>query len=211
MGKSGRYGKYGEAKRYDRLQKAGPGSAHGGGKPVKSSVVSHRRRSPLRHKIKIVPATIKDTNFVRRLSRKVFTRYGPYDDTLADWFTSGVAWTVLAFAERQPVGFAMVGRSTTENPLSRIYELLAIAVDPEMQAKGIGSRLLKEVEGKTKDLKVDTLVLHTSADNVQARRFFKQHGFVIAKTKGDFYPRGQDALMMVKTFVCNGSSSKVED
>jgi ribosomal protein S18 acetylase RimI-like enzyme len=45
---------------------------------------------------------------------------------------------------------------------------------------------------------VETLVLHTAIDNLPGRTLFKKHGFVLLETKGGFYPRGQDAVMMYK-------------
>jgi ribosomal protein S18 acetylase RimI-like enzyme len=165
------------------------------------------RTSSCGDKIKIIPARIKDADFIRRLSKKVFTRYGPYDDTLTDWFMSGFARTVLASTGARFVGFAMLGATLQDHPMSHVYELLAIAVEPEMQKLGIGSRLLKEIERKARELNVETLVLHTSADNTPGRKLFNKHGFVTAETKGKFYPRGQDALMMYKKFVCNDSGS----
>jgi len=203
MGKSGRYGKYGETKRFARLRKAGTGLAGKGRGLGASRTTSDRRRSPYRDKIKIIPARIKDADFIRRLSKKVFTRYGPYDDTLTDWFMSGFARTVLAEAKKRPVGFAMLGRTVHDHPSSPVFELLAIAVEPKMQKLGIGSRLLNEIERKATELNAETLFLHTSADNAPGRKLFRKHGFVTAETKGKFYPRGQDALMMYKKFACN--------
>ena len=207
MGKSGRYGKYGETKRFGRLRQAGTGSADGALGLEGTRTKSDRRRSPSGDKIKIIPARIKDADYIRSLSKKVFTRYGPYDDTLTGWFMSGLAWTVLASTGKRPVGVAMLGRSAHDHSMSRIYELLAIAVEPEMQKLGIGSRLLNKIERKARELNAETLVLHTSADNAPGRKLFRKHGFVTAETKGNFYPGGQDALMMYKKFVCNCSGS----
>ena len=211
MGKSGRYGKYGETKRLGRLQKARTGSTGGDRRLGASRTTSCRRKSSYGDEIKIIPARTKDADYIRRLSKKVFTRYGPYDDTLTDWFMSGFARTVLAEAGKRPVGFAMLGRTVHDHPSSPVFELLAIAVEPEMQKMGIGCRLLNEIERKATELNAETLVLHTSADNAPGRNLFRKHGFITAETKGKFYPRGQDALMMYKKFACNCTGSSVED
>jgi ribosomal protein S18 acetylase RimI-like enzyme len=211
MGKNGRYGKYGENKRFERLRKAGTGSAAGGRGLGASRAPSDRLKSVYKEKIKIMPAKAKDADYIRRLSKTVFTRYGPYDDTLTDWFTFGVAWTVLASRGKRPVGFAMLGRSVHEHPTTRVYELLAIAVEPEMQRLGIGNRLLREINRKARELSAETLVLHTSADNAPGRKLFRKHGFIPAETKEKFYPGGQDALMMYKTFLRNDSEAQAEN
>jgi ribosomal protein S18 acetylase RimI-like enzyme len=68
------------------------------------------------------------------------------------------------------VGFAdFRSRSTTEAELAAIYVL------PEMQGRGIGSRLLKAGIGRFPLSK--SLVLQVEKDNMRARRFYEAHGF----------------------------------
>ncbi|MBW1900005.1 MAG: GNAT family N-acetyltransferase [Deltaproteobacteria bacterium] len=203
MGSHGRYGKYGEAKRFARLRKAGPGQPHTTGKDFETSGHSERHKSKtfFRNQIEIIPARVTDSNYIRSLSKQVFGRYGPYDDTLTQWLLSGITITVLASMGRRPVGFAMLGRFPHDRPLSRVYELLAIAVEPEMQNLGIGGLLMREIERKAGEVEAETLVLHTAADNVPGRKLFKKHGFTESEIKNRFYPEGQDALMMHRDFL----------
>jgi ribosomal protein S18 acetylase RimI-like enzyme len=68
------------------------------------------------------------------------------------------------------VGFAdFRSRSTTEAELAAIYVL------PEMQRRGIGSRLLQAGIGRFPLYK--SLVLQVDQDNSRARRFYEAHGF----------------------------------
>ena len=203
MGSGGRYGKYGETKRFARLRKAGPGQPHVTGKGLETSGYSERHESKTfsRNQIKIIPARVTDSNYIRTLSKQVFSQYGPYDDTLIQWFLSGITVTVLASMGKRSVGFAMLGRFFHDRPLSRVYELLAIAVEPEMQNIGIGSLLMKEIEGKAVELEAETVVLHTAVDNMPGRKLFKKHGFTESETKIRFYPEGQDSLMMHRDFL----------
>jgi ribosomal protein S18 acetylase RimI-like enzyme len=203
MGSHGRYGKYGEIKRFGRLRKAGAGQTHSIGKGFATSghSGSHKNKTAFRKQIKIIPARITDSNYIRNLSKQVFSQYGPYDDTLTQWFLSGVTVTVLASMGRKLVGFAMLGRFSDYSPLSRVYELLAIAVEPEMQSHGIGSLLMRKMEKKARELEAETVVLHTAVDNMPGRKLFKKHGFTESETKIRFYPKGQDALMMRRNFL----------
>lgn len=201
MGHRGRYGKYGETKRFNRLRKARKGLLHANQQEQELSYsTSYRSKSFLNNRIKIVPAGLKDADYIRGLSKKVFNKYGSYDDTLANWFISGLTLTLLVSTGKRKVGFAMLGRAVRDDPLSRVYELLAIAIEPDMQKLGIGSFLLDEIEKKARELLVETLILHTAADNAAGRKLFKRHGFVTSETKGGFYPGGQDAVMMYKKF-----------
>jgi ribosomal-protein-alanine N-acetyltransferase len=202
MGSGGRYGKYGETKRFARLREVGPGQSHVTGKGLETS--RHSERHEIKtfsgNQIKIIPARVTDSNYIRTLSKQVFSRYGPYDDTLIQWFLSGITITVLASMGRRPVGFAMLGRFSHDSPLSRVYELLAIAVEPEMQNIGIGGLLMMEIEVKAEELEAETLVLHTAVDNMPGRKLFKKHGFTESEEKNGFYPEGQDAMMMLRNF-----------
>ena len=201
MGSRGRYGKYGEIKRRDRLGGFKTFSL-GSDRGTRKATLASSRSSGLadRHGFRIVPAGPRDVNYIRTLSKKVFNKYGPYDDTLAGWFLSGMAFTSLALVEKRAVGFAMLGQSPSDDLHLRIYELLAIAVEPGMQNRGIGSQLLKSIERKAQDLDIEMMILHTAADNLPGHGLFIKFGFVSSETKGGFYPAGQDALMMYKRF-----------
>jgi len=151
---------------------------------------------PERHQITIRAAEESDREFIHSLSKKAFSQYGPYEDMLERWFQSGITETLMASMEKRPVGFAMLGRHQSEQESSQIAELLAIAVEPAKQKKGIGDSLIREVVRKAREFRIKTVVLYTALENVAAQRLFKKNGFTPSKTKKNFYPRGQDALLM---------------
>ena len=151
---------------------------------------------PVRPQITIRAAEESDVEFAHSLSKKAFSQYGPYEDMLERWFQSGTTETLLALMEKRPVGFAMLGRHQSEWDSRQIAELLAIAVEPAKQKKGIGDSLIREVVRKARELRIETVVLCTALENVAAQRLFKKHGFTPSKIKKSFYPRGQDALLM---------------
>ncbi|SPD74778.1 hypothetical protein PITCH_A330043 [uncultured Desulfobacterium sp.] len=199
MGTSGRYGKYGETKRLSRLRKAGPGFQKA--VPETSHSMTHTHLGSTRFygtNINIVPADLKDSVYIRSLSKRVFSIYGHYDDTLTNWFLSGTSFTILALSGKKNVGFAMLGRSYLGHSASRVCELLALAVEPEMHGRGVGGLLLKAIENECRKNQADSLVLHTSVDNLPAQRLFRKFGFSALETKLAFYPEGQDAVMMSK-------------
>jgi ribosomal-protein-alanine N-acetyltransferase len=140
----------------------------------------------------------EDVHYIRSLSKKVFQQYGPYDETLVNWFEAGFTVTFLALMERRPVGFAMLSGIKGLWFLLRISELLAIAVEPEKWKLGIGDLLMKEVHRRAEELEVEMLVLHTGAENLPGQKLFKKYGFIPLDIKKNFYPEGQDALMMYK-------------
>ena len=198
MGKTGRFGKYGENKRFERLRQGRAPLARA--KSAASSCRRHRFKKSLKHRpeLGIRTATPSDRSFIANLSREVFSIYGAYEETVSEWFQSGLAVTVIAQMDGRVAGFAMVGYSVDELSLLCFSELLAIAVEPQWQGRGIGVSLLREIEAIALELNVFRLFLHTATDNVEARKLFDKCGYLPAETKKSFYPKGQDALVMFK-------------
>ena len=139
---------------------------------------------------------ICDEDFIMRLSGQVFKIYGPYEEIISHWFKSNKSITIIALANGQRSGFAMIGEPFSLYDFNNASEILAIAVVPENQGKGIGENLLKAINNKAVNLDIKRLFLHTATDNFSAQRLFKRAGYRIWQTKRNFYPRGQDAFVM---------------
>jgi ribosomal protein S18 acetylase RimI-like enzyme len=189
----GRFGKYGDIKRLDRLRKSGT-------RVTLSRFEQEDRRAtfPRTRKISIRRANLSDIGFISQLSGKVFSVYGPYRSLVTEWFESGSALSLIAVEKGKPVGFAMIGRLWNESEEQNRCELLAIAVDPAAQRRGIGRILLQKMEKEADRLSERVLFLHTAADNIPAQNLFKKMGFAALSVKKHFYPSGQDAVMMMK-------------
>lgn len=90
----------------------------------------------------------------------------------------------------------MLERCGGEGVSPRISEVLAIAVEPWVRNQGVGDRLMEEIIRRADMFQVDKLVLHTAVDNLAGQAVFRKHGFVRCGIEKEFYPEGQDALMM---------------
>lgn len=165
---------------------------------VKKASYLYDKRTGHRDRVIVRRAAGADAEYVRGLSNKVFHQHGPYEEIVGGWFDSRSTLTILAFMEKRPVGFAMVSQLAREWYSLRVFELLAIAVEPAKWRRGIGNLLMSEIERKIKVLGVKTLILHTGVDNLAGRKLFEKCGFMTFKIKKEFYPEGQDALMMYK-------------
>jgi ribosomal protein S18 acetylase RimI-like enzyme len=159
---------------------------------------SRTKKTDLVTGVSVRIARAGDVDYIRSLGRTAFHEYGPYEEMLPDWFTSGITITLLAVMEERAVAFAMIRRIGRESRLRGVSELLAIAVEPRQRKRGIGDLLLREMQKTAHRTGVEALVLHTAIDNVPGRALFKKHGFILLDTKRHFYPRGQDAVMMYK-------------
>jgi len=206
MGNQGRFGKYGEIKRLDRLRQSGVraavGKAPGGETRAWSSPSSKALRQ--RGSIRIREARFSDKGFIGRLSGKVFEMYGPYEEMVIGWFESGVTATLIALMDGKPVGFAMVGYLLDAHGAGVTCELLAIAVEPEKERMGVGQRLMEETEKRAAKRGEERLFLHTALENIGAQKLFVANGFQTGGIKMNFYPAGQDALAMYKEIAIGG-------
>ena len=174
----------------------------------KDKGVKQQDRFPKDHKhsshgISIRPANFMDGIYIAYLSEQVFGIYGSYSPIISQWFTSQRCRTLMAHTENGPVGFVMTGPLLIDKGSLVASEVLAIAVDPGYQANGIGSMLLQAIEDQAQKMHVEQLVLHTARNNKSALRLFEAHGFCLKRSISRFYPKGQDALEMMKTLSHN--------
>ncbi len=169
---------------------------NGIGSPRKIS--QHKDKTSSKTQFTTRPARPSEVTYIHNLSKKVFQQYGPYEIMLPRWFEAVITVTVLAFLGKKPVGFAMFSHPLKKWVFPRACELLAIAVEPERQGQGMGDLILSEIERMAEDLGIEKIFLHTGVENMPGQKLFTKHGFVPTQIKMNFYPEGQDALMMAK-------------
>jgi ribosomal protein S18 acetylase RimI-like enzyme len=139
-------------------------------------------------------ATDDDLGFIRELSSEAFSTFGDYSDVIELWFSNSDVITVTYVHNGQdPLGFGLVSVITGE--------ILAIAVAPKYQRRGIGSALLNYIEFLATQRGLSMLLLHTAKENKGAQLFFQEAGFQLIGTHKDYYPKGQTAFIMSKQTV----------
>ena len=201
MSRRGRFGKYGEVKRLERIRRSGSKSLLPKGWHTKTWLhgLMPGRAPRAKGRIRIRPARSSDEEFIKELSAKVFSAYGPYGEIISQWFKSVMPTTLVALMEGERVGFVMTGLLSSDRFAEVVCELLAIAVKPEKQRHGIGKMLLKEAEKKAARLGEKKIFLQTAVGNTAAQKLFSNSGYYCEAIKKNFYPSGQDALMMSKS------------
>ena len=132
--------------------------------------------------------------------------YGSYDRYLCDWLEDECVSTRVAMLEDEPVGVSML--TDYEHPDRRtgsVADLLAIAVDPAHQSRGIGRSLLRGAvdQARTMASSPREMWLFVAEGNSRGQRLFARQGFRFRRGAG-IYPAGQRALAMVKTLTDEG-------
>jgi GNAT superfamily N-acetyltransferase len=111
-----------------------------------------------------------------RLTREELTRLGITEESVLERMQGSFKGWLCEIAS-QVVGFAMGDRSTGE--------LWVIAVRPEYVGRGIGSRLLREVERWLAACGCTRAWLTTDLDTrLKAYSFYRQHGWVDDRLEG---------------------------
>jgi len=165
------------------------------------------------------PATPADRGWVRVLAAEVFGSYGDYGRLVPEWMSGAGVKTIILTEAMDAAGFAvtcMARVPSTRGPAgapsvgaepgdaSLAVDLMAIAIEPARQGRGLGRWLLEVVvEGaqelaSSTDLPIVEVTLTVAEDNEIARGLFTSAGFVAVGGGGGTYPGGQVALQMAR-------------
>jgi ribosomal-protein-alanine N-acetyltransferase len=146
----------------------------------------------------IVPATARDIGFVRRLSAEAFARFGRYDRLLPGLMPLPWVRTAIAMLGDEPLGFAMY---SLEGRASGEIDLVAIAVDPRWQSRGVGRALLGFVESEALAVCREgpaSVRLTVAEDNTAARGLFEGSGYLVIPGERGLYDGGQRSMGLRK-------------
>ncbi len=189
---SGRFGKYGETKRLDRFRRSGDRDTMSSGR--------HDRYPPERERrdaeVSLRNACARDYAAIASLAEKSFEVYGPYGSTIREWLGYDGIDTLAAVGDDELLGFIMT--APVHSITTTLMEIMAVSVTPRAQRSGVGTRLLLTAEKNAVRQGAVYMLLHTATTNTAAQSFFRKHGYKVVETKSRYYPKGQDALRMIK-------------
>ena len=123
-----------------------------------------------------------------------------FGSTLAQWQGSGDreerwrgrltipgARDLVAFLDGRPVGMASGVPAEEEQDGA---ELISMWVSPTARGRGVGDRLIEEVERWAREHGARTLRLSVMPDNSRAAVLYERHGFTDTGEPGDLLPDG---------------------
>ena len=152
-------------------------------------------------------AEVQDHPWIVASGAEAYADLGDYTRILPSWLEQpGVLAWIDHDVQGRGRGFAMLGFYSEDSALREgkqqvIADLLALAVLPTYQRKGIGSKLLTHVidvaERVAPSSHINQLRLTVAENNVGAQRLYARAGFHIVEGSAT-YDRGQRALRMVR-------------
>ncbi len=139
-----------------------------------------------------------DLAWIVELGARAFADLGDYRDILGAWLTQDnvSAWIAEPDGERR--GFTVIGFFGGDD---NVADLLAIAVEPAWQSRGLGRQLLDHsvavAAATARAGRLRELRLCVADDNFIGQRMYRTGGF--HRVVGEFgaYPGGQRAVRMV--------------
>ena len=167
--------------------------------------------------VQLRPARPDDLDFVTELSGEVFNVFGAYDAFLPKYLDHPDVITTVTQLGPDRVGFTMFALVVSETPLPWLAppgpsslesggqlwvdaEMVAIAVAPRWQDKGVGRQQLRALialaRERSRDRSIRSLQLNVADDNRRAMGLFKSEGFRVVDEEDGRYPRGQRSIRM---------------
>jgi ribosomal protein S18 acetylase RimI-like enzyme len=156
----------------------------------------------------IEPSQRKDLTLIQAISEDVFSGYDAYVRLLPRFFTTQGVTTYMARTPEETVGFIMIGflpwNAGKREGDSWIGDILAIAVVPRLQRRGIGRSMLDQAVSLVSQMAdwrdVHEIQLTCAESNRAGVDFFTRCGFKIIDPHHGRFTNGQKALRMAKPF-----------
>ena len=152
-------------------------------------------------------AEVADHPWIIATGAEAYRDLGDYTRILPSWLEQpGVLAWIDHDAHGRGRAFAMLGfYMEAPNPNAEVVaDLLALAVLPAFQRRGIGSKLLAHVievaERVAPSSRISALRLTVAETNIAAQRLYERAGFRIVEGSAT-YDRGQRALRMARRLV----------
>lgn len=123
----------------------------------------------------IEKASIEHLDRLYEIELKCFEREAFTKQQIGYMLTDSNSMSLVSRVKGQIVGF-VIGK-TYVNKKSATGRILTIDVSPEHRRKGIGQRLLQEIEKSFKDRGIKTCCLEAREDNVAALSLYQKFGY----------------------------------
>jgi ribosomal-protein-alanine N-acetyltransferase len=140
--------------------------------------------------VTIAPARLRDLRAMAHLQRRAFRPALAYGlgTLLFLWLVPRVR-CLVARDEHGIVGCAIGDRHDGDG------RVISLCVDPDARRRGIGTRLLRELEAA---LPMGNVLLMVEQDNTAAQSLYRREGYTAVGVARDYYGRGHHGVWMQK-------------
>jgi ribosomal-protein-alanine acetyltransferase len=142
-----------------------------------------------------IPMTLRDLDACWKLDQICFVDGETYDrDTFRDLLSHRDAYCYKAVAADTPMAGFIVGVVESDGT----GHVVVLGVAPEWRRRGIGRRLMHEIEAAFVKREVRLVHLEVRTTNDAARKLYEGLGYAIAGRRLAYYTNGDDGYLMVK-------------
>lgn len=147
--------------------------------------------------ITIKQATVNDLETLYEIERKCFTKEAFTKEHIAYLLQNPNTVSLIAQINDETVGF-IIGLTYRHNKV-RVGHVYTIDVAIEHRRKGIGLRLLNELEQNFVKKGAEICYLEVRIDNVAARELYRKQGYKEVEQLKDYYPAGTHGIRLKKS------------
>lgn len=159
--------------------------------------------------ITVQHATIDDLETLYEIERECFTIEAFSKEHLAFLLRNPNSVGLVALTNSEVAGFTIGLVHSTIDGL-KVGHVYTLDVAMEHRRKGVGLRLLEELERVFFEKGVKTSYLEARLDNLAARELYHKHGYLEVEVLRDYYQKGVHGVRLEKTLGTLESKSRRE-
>jgi ribosomal-protein-alanine N-acetyltransferase len=144
-------------------------------------------------------ASMKDLEVLYRIEQECFNAEAFSKRYIASLLRAPESVSLLARHDGEVVGF-VIGLVSVYGT-TKIGHIMTIDVLPKHRRRGVGLKLLSEIEEEFKNIGVRVCFLEVREDNVAAKRLYEKSGYVEVERLEDFYYRGGHGIRLEKALL----------
>jgi [ribosomal protein S18]-alanine N-acetyltransferase len=132
----------------------------------------------------------EDLTMVCQLEKQCFSRAWDKEDCTYEIDENPFSHGWILKDEDEIVGYAFLWETFEMAQLARI------GVNPLARKKGYGSFLMQQLIERARNAQCEYMTLEVRPSNVAALALYKKFGFIQVNVSKNYYPDGEDALVM---------------
>jgi len=146
--------------------------------------------------ITIKHASLKDLETLYKIEKECFTHEAFSKEQIAYFLKASNAINLVALVDGETAGFIIGLIKPHGNSL--VGHIYTIDVAPKHRRRGIGLKLLKEIEKNLIKRGAEACFLEVRINNLAARKLYQKHGYTEIGRLNNYYARGIHGIRLEK-------------